>query len=178
MLPFRTDAERGGRVVRPRAPAPAGPTQLTTVNSTARHRSSGAQRTTVVTPCQSGICDAQVVHGKSPKFGLKLRMQDMALADVSTWQVDDGLSARLDELQAMISAIYLGDLSFGDSYLGDSSLRRCSACAAALCGRRRRCSDGCPPPSPDSQPRLSVGALSEIVRQHLPYMAGARGGGV
>ena len=48
-----------------------------------------------------------MVHGKSPKFGLKLRMQDMALADVSTWQVDDGLSARLDELQAMISAIYL-----------------------------------------------------------------------
>ena len=50
---------------------------------------------------------AQVMHGKSPKFGLKLRMQDMALADVSTWQVDDGLSARLDELQAIISAIYL-----------------------------------------------------------------------
>ena len=48
---------------------------------------------------------AQVMHGKSPKFGLKLRMQDMALADVSTWQVDDGLSARLDELQAIISAI-------------------------------------------------------------------------
>ncbi len=91
--------------------------------SIARHLSSGAYAHESCHRVPVWILEsAQVMHGKAPKFGLKLRMQDMALADVSTWQVDDGLSARLDELQAIVSAIYLGDLSPVDLSLGDSSL--------------------------------------------------------